>query len=52
MLLAEGGTDERSDGRGTDQTLDGPPQVGVGLLDELDDLLGGEATLLHVRPCG
>jgi hypothetical protein len=26
--------------------------AGVGLLDEPDDLLGGEATLLHVRPHG
>jgi choline dehydrogenase-like flavoprotein len=34
-----------------------PAQLGdrharVGLLDEPDDLLGGESTLLHVRPLG
>jgi hypothetical protein len=30
----------------------GDRHAGIGLLDEDDDLLGGESTLLHVRPLG
>lgn len=30
----------------------GHRHAGIGLLDEPDDLLGAESTILHVRPLG